>query len=96
MMTANRSWSAATRIDLLLALIKARRPPQRERSVRFQLPALRSTADAADGIAAIAAAAALGAITPGEAAEFRGSSMLTPEQSTPTESFNGSKLSRLS
>jgi len=56
--------------NLLLALIRARRPPPRERSVRFQLPALRSTADAADAVAAIAAAVASGAITPGEAAEL--------------------------
>jgi hypothetical protein len=56
--------------NLLLALIRARRPPPRERSVRFQLPALRSTADAAEAVAAIAAAVAPGAITPGEAAEL--------------------------
>lgn len=54
--------------NLLLTLINSRRPPQRERSVHFQLPALRSTADAADAMAAIAAAVA--SITPGEAAEF--------------------------
>jgi len=56
--------------NLLLALMRARRPPPRERSVRFQLPTLRSTADAADAVAAIAAAVASGAITPGEAAEL--------------------------
>ena len=56
--------------NLLLALMRARRPPPRERSVRFQLPELRSTADAADAVAAIAAAVASGAITPGEAAEL--------------------------
>src|SRR5262249_24460502 len=55
---------------LLLALMNARRPPPRERSVRFQLPALRSTADAADAMAAIAAAVASGVLTPGEAAEL--------------------------
>src|SRR5258705_8413850 len=41
--------------NLLLALLKARRPPRRERSVRFQLPALRSAADAAGAMAAITA-----------------------------------------
>ena len=56
--------------NLLQALMRARRPPPRERSVRFQLPELRSTADAADAVAAIAAAVASGAITPGEAAEL--------------------------
>ena len=55
---------------ILLALMNARRPPPRERSVRFQLPALRSTADAADAMAAIAAAVASGVLTPGEAAEL--------------------------
>ena len=56
--------------NLLLALIKARRPPRRERSVRFQLPALHSMADAAAAMASIAAAVAAGEITPGEAAEL--------------------------
>ena len=56
--------------NLLQALMRARRPPPRERSVRFRLPALRSTADAADAVAAIAAAVASGEITPGEAAEL--------------------------
>jgi hypothetical protein len=46
--------------------------------VHFQLPALRSTADAADAMVAIAAAS--GAITPGEATEFsRLVDALTPE-----------------
>jgi hypothetical protein len=35
---------------LLMALLKAHRPSRRERSVRFQLPALRSAADAASAI----------------------------------------------
>ena len=66
--------------NLLLTLINSRRPPQRERSVHFQLPALRSTADAADAMVAIAAAVASGAITPGEATEFsRLVDALTPE-----------------
>jgi hypothetical protein len=56
--------------NLLLALIRARRPPPRQRSVRFELPPLRSTADAAGAMAAIATAVASGAITPGEAAEL--------------------------
>jgi hypothetical protein len=56
--------------NLLLALIKAHRPPPRERSVRFQLPALHSMADAAGAMASIAAAVAAGEITPGEAAEL--------------------------
>jgi hypothetical protein len=55
---------------LLLALLKAHRPPRRERSVRFQLPALRSAADAAGAMASITAAVAAGEITPGEAAEL--------------------------
>ena len=56
--------------NLLLALIKARRPPQRERSVHFELPALHSMADAAGAMAAIVGAVAAGEITPGEAAEL--------------------------
>jgi hypothetical protein len=56
--------------NLLLALIKARRPPRRERSVRFQLPALRSAADAASAMAALTAGIATGDVTPGEAAEL--------------------------
>src|SRR6266550_2410017 len=56
--------------NLLLALLKAHRPPRRERSVRFRLPALRSAADAAGAMAAITAAVATGEITPGEAAEL--------------------------
>ena len=56
--------------NLLLALLRARRPPRRERSVRFQLPALRSAADAASAMAALTAGVAAGEVTPGEAAEF--------------------------
>jgi hypothetical protein len=56
--------------NLLLALLKAHRPARRERSVRFQLPALRSAADAAGAMAAITAAVAVGEITPSEAAEL--------------------------
>ena len=56
--------------NLLLALIKARRPPRRERSVRFQLPVLRSAADAASALAALTAGVAAGDVTPGEAAEL--------------------------
>ena len=56
--------------NLLLALIKARRPPPRERSVRVPFPALRSVADATDAMAEISEAVASGAITPGEAAEL--------------------------
>jgi len=55
---------------LLLALLKARRPPPRERLVSFQLPALRSAGDAAGAMASITAAVAAGEITPGEAAEL--------------------------
>jgi hypothetical protein len=55
---------------LLLALLRAHRPPRRERSVRFQLPALQSAADAAGAMASITAAVAAGEITPGEAGEF--------------------------
>jgi hypothetical protein len=56
--------------NLLLALLKARRPPRRERSVRFQLPALRSAVDAASAMAALTAGVATGEVTPGEAAEL--------------------------
>ena len=56
--------------SLLLALLKAHRPPRRERSVRFQLPALRSAADAEIEMAKIAASVAAGEITPGEAGEL--------------------------
>jgi hypothetical protein len=55
---------------LLLALLKAHRPPRRERSVRFELPPLRSAADAASAMAAITAGVASGDVTPGEAAEL--------------------------
>jgi hypothetical protein len=55
---------------LLLELMKAHRPPRRERSVRFQVPALRSVADAASAMAAITAGVASGDVTPGEAAEL--------------------------
>jgi hypothetical protein len=56
--------------NLLLALLKAHRPPRRERAVRFQLPALRSASDAASAMAALTAGVAAGEVTPGEAAEF--------------------------
>jgi len=56
--------------NLLLALLRAHRPPRRERSVRFQLPALHSAADAAGAMASLAAAVGVGEITPGEAAEL--------------------------
>jgi hypothetical protein len=56
--------------NLLLALLKARRLPRRERSVRFQLPALRSASDAASAMAALTAAVAAGEVTPSEAAEL--------------------------
>src|ERR1700757_4037730 len=44
--------------NLLLALIKARRPPPRQRSVHIQFPALRSIADATDAMGAISDAVA--------------------------------------
>jgi hypothetical protein len=56
--------------NLLLALLRAHRLPWRERSVRFQLPALRSVADAASAMAALTAAVAIGEVTPSEAAEL--------------------------
>ena len=56
--------------NLLAALIKAHRPPPRERSVHFQLPALHSMADAAGAMASIVAGVAAGEITPGEATEL--------------------------
>ena len=59
--------------NLLLALLRAHRPPRRERSVRFPLPALHSAADAAAAMASLAAAVGVGEITPGEAVSCRGS-----------------------
>ena len=56
--------------NLLLALLKARRPPRRERSVRFQLPPLRSSADAVRAIEALAEGVTGGEVTPREAAEL--------------------------
>jgi hypothetical protein len=56
--------------NLLLALLKAHRPPRRGRSVRFQLPVLQSAADAAGAMASITAAVAAGEITPSEGAEL--------------------------
>jgi hypothetical protein len=56
--------------NLLLALLKAHRPPRRERSVPFQLSDLHSAADAAAAMISIAAAVAAGEITPGEAANL--------------------------
>jgi hypothetical protein len=56
--------------NLLLALLKAHRPPRHERSVRFRLPALQSAADAVSAMAAITAGVAAGEVTPGEAAEL--------------------------
>ena len=56
--------------SLLLGLIRAHRPPRRERPVRFQLPALHSAADAAGAMASIAAAVAAGEITPRGAADL--------------------------
>jgi hypothetical protein len=46
--------------NLLLALLKAHRSPRREKSVRFQLPALRSAADAASAMAALTAGVGAG------------------------------------
>jgi hypothetical protein len=46
--------------NLLLALLNAHRPPRREKSVRFQLPALRSAADAASAMAALTAGVGAG------------------------------------
>jgi hypothetical protein len=56
--------------NLLLALLKARRPPRRERSVRFQIPVLQSAADAVGAMAAITAGVAAGDVTPSEASEL--------------------------
>ena len=55
---------------LLAELLKARRPPPRERSVHFHLPVLHSLADVAGAMASIANAVAAGQITPGEAVEL--------------------------
>jgi hypothetical protein len=56
--------------NLLLALMKAHRPPRRERLVPFPLPVLQSAADMPGAMASIAAAVARGVITPSEAAEL--------------------------
>jgi len=56
--------------NLLLALLRAHRPPRREKAVRFQLPGLQSAADAAGAMAAITAGVAAGVVTPGEASEL--------------------------
>jgi hypothetical protein len=56
--------------NLLMALLKAHRPPRRERSVRFGLPMLQSATEAPAAMASIAAAVAIGDITPSEAAEL--------------------------
>ena len=56
--------------NLLQALMRAHRPPRRERSVRCLLPPLRSAADAPDAMASIAAAISSAAITPSEAGEL--------------------------
>jgi len=56
--------------NLLLALLRAHRPPRREKPVRFQLPALQTSADAACAMAVITAGVAAGEVTTGEAAEL--------------------------
>ena len=56
--------------NLLSALLRARRLPRRERSVRFQLPALRCAADAATAMAVLIAGVAAGEVTPNEAADL--------------------------
>ncbi len=56
--------------NLLLALLKAHRPPRRERSMRLSTAPLQSAADAAAAMASMAAAVAAGDITPSEAAEL--------------------------
>jgi hypothetical protein len=55
---------------LLLALLRAHRPPRREKAVRFQLPALQSAADAAGAMARIIAGVAAGDLTPAEAGDL--------------------------
>jgi hypothetical protein len=56
--------------SLLLALLRAHRPPRHGKAARFQLPALRSAADAAGAMAAVTAGVAAGDLTPAEASEF--------------------------
>jgi hypothetical protein len=56
--------------NLLLALLEARRLPQRDTSVGFHLPALRSATDTTGAMAALTAAVATGEVAPGEAAEL--------------------------
>lgn len=45
-------------------------PPRRDRPVRFAMPALKSTEDAAKAVGAITAAVARGELTPSEAGEL--------------------------
>ena len=52
------------------ALLDRLVPPRRDRPVVFALPALRTAADAARAMAALAAAVASGDLTPGEATEL--------------------------
>lgn len=56
--------------NLLIALLKARRPPRRERSAHLRLPTLESATDAPAAMASIAAAVSGGEITASEAAEL--------------------------
>jgi hypothetical protein len=55
---------------LLLALLRAHRPQRRGKVMRFQLPTLKSPADAAGAMAAITAGIAEGDLTPAEASEL--------------------------
>jgi hypothetical protein len=55
---------------LLMALLKARRPPRGDRSIRFRLPLLQSAGDAPNTIASIVAAVAEDVITPAEAGDL--------------------------
>src|SRR6266566_1326720 len=57
----------ATALKLCLERIS---PPRRERTLHFLLPPIRSAADLAAAMGAVAAAVAEGAITPGEACQL--------------------------
>jgi hypothetical protein len=66
--------------NLLLALLRARRPPRREPSVCFKLPALRSPGDAASAMAALSASVAAGEVTPGQAPDVQREIVKAPKQ----------------
>ena len=67
---SGKTWQYASTSQITETGLVPHRPPRRERSVRFQLPALQSAAHAASAMAALTAAVATGEVSPGEAAEL--------------------------